>query len=265
MKDVAAMADDRGLAIQRVGLRKLHLPLLVLRKEGGYQPVLTELDIAADLSREERGSHLSRFVEILNEWRERAISEREMEAALHLVRERLQASSAQLELRFKYFIEKTAPISGSKSLLDYNTLFSASLSEDGFDFVLGVEVPSVSVCPCSKEISDYGAHGQRGNVRARIRYSSEIFWLEDLVHLVEAELSAPVYPLLKREDEKFITECSYERAKFVEDVARDVVLALKSRPEITWFEVECEHFESIHHHSAYAFHSEQVGEANEQD
>ncbi len=263
MEDVAAQPENRNVQVQRVGIRQFHLPLMILQQQGGYQHVLAEIEAGAELPKEYRGSHLSRFVEILNEGRQQPWSEAEMERALKEICTRLKAPAATLTLKFKYFVEKPAPVSGKVALLDYDCCFYGALRGGHFDFSLGVTVPAVTVCPCSKAISDYGAHGQRGLVRVKVRYEGEILWLEDLISLVEAQLSAPVYPLLKREDEKFVTERSWERAKFVEDVTRDVVLALRAHPQVTWFEVECEHFESIHNHNAYAFHSEGEGEGDE--
>ncbi len=165
-----------------------------------------------------------------------------------------------MDIKFKYFIEKTAPVSGNKSLLDLNCTFSGQLVRGRhMDFILGLEVPFTSLCPCSKEISAYGAHNQRGLMRVKIRYAPNKFiWLEDLAALMEAQASSPVYPLLKREDEKFVTEHAYENPKFVEDVIRDLVLALRRQEGVKWFKVACENYESIHNHSAYAGHVEFV-------
>ena len=173
-----------------------------------------------------------------------------MKAILQDMKRHLEASRAHIELDFPYFIEKQAPVSGARSLMEYQCQMSAGLG-DAYDFVLGVTVPVTSLCPCSKEISARGAHNQRSAVKVEIRYSEHI-WLEDLIEWVEACASAPVYALLKREDEKALTEQAYDNPMFVEDMVRAVTERLLQVPEITWFRVACENFESIHNHSAYA-------------
>ncbi len=204
---------------------------------------------------------MSRFIEVLSDWRQKPVSNREMEAMLRDITRRLGAKRAHIEIRFKYFIEKIAPVSGLASLLDYDCVFEGSLSSTGpLEFILGLSAPFTSLCPCSREISDYGAHNQRGVMKVRIKYvPGRFIWIEDLVELMERQGSCPVYPLLKREDEKYVTEKAYDNAKFIEDVLRDLVLALRELDGAKWFEVECESFESIHNHSAYAFHEEGDG------
>jgi len=181
-----------------------------------------------------------------------------MSAILNDIIGRLDAKRASVDIAFKYFIEKTAPVSGMKSLLDFDCLFSGNIIRgQQLDFTLGLAVPFTSLCPCSKEISDYGAHNQRGLMKVRIKHKpGKFIWIEDLAKLMEAQGSAPVYSLLKREDEKHLTEKAYENPKFVEDVLRDLVLALRPLKNLVWFEVECENYESIHNHSAYASHVE---------
>jgi GTP cyclohydrolase I len=192
---------------------------------------------------------MSRFIEILNQ-HHGEISVEGMDQIVRAMKEHLEASRAHLELEFPYFIEKTAPVSGARSLMEYQCRMAASLGDD-YDFLLGVTVPVTSLCPCSREISARGAHNQRSAVKVEIRYREHI-WLEELIAWVEACGSAPVYALLKREDEKALTELAYDNPRFVEDVVRAVTEALTAVPAITWFRVECENFESIHNHSAYA-------------
>lgn len=260
MKDVQNISDDRGIAIQNVGVSDVHLPFLIKTKAGSFQSVLATINLTVDLPKEYKGTHMSRFIEILSEWSQKPVSSREMEFMLADTIHRLDAKDAQMDIAFKYFIEKSAPVSGLKSMLDVDCTFSAKLTKNQpLDFTLGVNVPFTSLCPCSKEISAYGAHNQRGLMKTKIKYHNEKFiWIEDLVTLMEAEGSCPVYPLLKREDEKYVTEYAYENAKFVEDVLRDLVLSLRQQTDISWFEIQCENYESIHNHSAYARHVETV-------
>jgi len=258
MKDVQNQADLRGIPIQKVGVNDVHLPFQIKTKSGSFQSVLACIRLTVDLPQEYKGTHMSRFIEVLSDWRQKPVSNREMDAMLRDIMTRLGAQRAHIEIRFKYFIEKVAPVSGLKSLLDYDCVFEGDLGLGGqLNFVLGIAVPFTSLCPCSREISDYGAHNQRGVMKVRIKYvPGRFIWIEDLVELMERQGSCPVYPLLKREDEKFVTEMAYDNAKFIEDVLRDLVLALRGLDGATWFEVECESFESIHNHSAYAFHEE---------
>lgn len=260
MKDVQNSTDERGISIQNVGVSNVHLPFLIKRKSGSLQPVLANITLSVQLPMEYKGTHMSRFIEILSEWSQKPVSSREMESILADTLFRLEADYAQMEIYFKYFIEKIAPVSGLKSMLDIDCSFSGILTKNkAFEFTLGVNVPFTSLCPCSKEISKYGAHNQRGLMKVKVKYIPKHFiWIEDLVSLVESQGSCPIYPLLKREDEKYVTETAYENPKFVEDILRDLVLTLRKQEGIEWFEVECENYESIHNHNAYARHVEQV-------
>jgi len=260
LKDVQNKSDNRGIPIQNVGVSDVHLPFLIKTKAGAFQSVLAKINLTVNLPKEYKGTHMSRFIEILSEWSQKPVSSREMECMLTDTIDKLDAEYAQLDIEFKYFIEKKAPVSGLISMLDIDCLFSATLTKgQPLDFTLGVHVPFTSLCPCSKEISEYGAHNQRGLMKVKIQYDNEHFiWIEDLVTLMEAEGSCPVYPLLKREDEKYVTEYAYENAKFVEDVLRDLVLSLRKQKAVHWFEIQCENYESIHNHSAYARHVEYV-------
>lgn len=264
MKDVQSLTDERGIAIQKVGVSEVHLPFLIKTKGGAFQSVLANIKLTVDLPQEYKGTHMSRFIEVLSEWSQKPFSYREMSAVLNDMITRLDAKRAGIDIRFKYFVEKEAPVSGMKGLLDYDCVFSGTLLRgEHLDFTLGLTVPFTSLCPCSKEISRYGAHNQRGLMRVKIKLQPGRFiWIEDLAALMEAQGSAPVFSLLKREDEKFLTERAYENPKFVEDVLRDLVLALRSLDKVVWFEVECENYESIHNHSAYAAHVETINKAN---
>lgn len=260
MKDVQNILDHRGIAIQKVGVSDVHLPFLIKTKSGTFQSVLANSKLTVNLPQEYKGTHMSRFIEVLTDWSQKPISSKEMGLILADMISRLDAKRASLDISFKYFIEKSAPVSGLKSLLDYDCLFSGSLNKNGhLEFVLGLTVPFTSLCPCSKEISEYGAHNQRGLMKVKVKHQpGKFIWIEDLASLLEKQGSCPVYPLLKREDEKYVTEKAYENPKFVEDVLRDLVLALRSLDGVVWFEVECENYESIHNHSAYASHVEEI-------
>lgn len=257
MKDVQSSPDTRGIDIQQVGVKHVHLPLKIAQKSGGYQSVLGNVSLSMELPMQFKGTHMSRFIEVLSGWIGEPLSNVQISSVLRDTCSALSARKAQLSIRFKYFVGKTAPVSKRPSVLDYNCEFIGDIDDDKVTFTLGVEVPVTSCCPCSKEISDFGAHNQRSMVRARVRFSSAGFlWIEDLILMLETTGSCEIFPLLKREDEKFVTEAAYSNPKFVEDILRDVVLALRAEPRVRWFSVECESFESIHNHSAFASHVE---------
>ena len=265
MEDVQSQCDVRGIAIQCVGVSDVHLPFLIKTKDGGFQQVLARIRFTVALPQEYKGTHMSRFLEILMPWSEKPLAEHEMEAMLEEALARLSAQSAEVELRFKYFIGKKAPVSRRESLLDLGCTFRGKKRVGApMEFTLGVDVPFTSLCPCSKAISRYGAHNQRSICRVAVRFheGKPCIFIEDLATLVEAQGSAPIYPLLKREDEKFVTEHAYENPKFVEDILRDTVLALRSLEGISYFFVECENDESIHNHNAFAAHEETVPAGN---
>ena len=261
MQDVQNRQDKRGIAIQKVGIKEAHLPFLIKTKEGGYQQVLARVRFTVALPSQYKGTHMSRFLEILMPWSKKPLAETEMEAMLSEALERLEAHSAEVELSFKYFVDKVAPVSRRTSVLDLDCSFTGR-KEQGkpMEFQLGVEVPFTSLCPCSKEISSYGAHNQRSVARIQLRFKDgyDCIFIEDLAELVERQGSSPIYPLLKREDEMFVTEAAYENPKFVEDILRDTVLVLRDIEGLGWFSVECENYESIHNHSAYAAHEEEL-------
>lgn len=253
LADVAAERDERRVAIQRAGIRRMHLPAYIRTKAGGQVQVLASIDMSVSLPHEWRGTHMSRFVRILNDWRDQRISKVEMEQILEQVRETLHAQRAEMAMRFKYFLEKRAPVSQTPCQMDYDCAFYGRLDADGYRFTLGVLVPVTTVCPCSKEISQVGAHSQRAQLGVRVRTTNNvILWIEDLVPLLEQQGSCQIFPLLRREDEKWVTERSFRNPKFVEDVVRDTVAALRELPDVTGFRVECEALESIHNHNVYA-------------
>jgi GTP cyclohydrolase I len=262
MKDVAAQRDERGITIDRVGIRGLHLPVTIRQKAGGEARVVGHFDATVELPHYERGTHMSRFVEILSAWSKSRVSQAEMHEALVQLRSAFDAPAAYLSMSFKYFLDKLTPVSNLPCQLDYDCRFDAKMvaagPKDGpdgeFGFAVEVHVPVLTVCPCSLEIACNGAHSQRATVTVRVGMKvGVIVWLEDLIPLIERQGSYEVFPVLKREDEKHVTERSFENPKFVEDVARDTVLALQTLPGVEWYEVICESNESIHNHNAYAY------------
>jgi GTP cyclohydrolase I len=250
MRDIQTTHDTRNIPIDKVGVKDISYPIVVMDRKKKFQHTVARINMYVDLPHQFKGTHMSRFIEILNSYREEIALDK-LEIMLAEMKKKLGASTAHLEMEFPYFIEKKAPVSKARSLMEYTCSFAATLSE-GFDFVLGIRIPVTSLCPCSKELSAYGAHNQRSIITIKVRYSSFI-WIEDLVSAVEECGSSPVYSLLKRVDEKHVTEQAYENPKFVEDIVREVTEKLLAEPAITWFSVEAENFESIHKHSAYAF------------
>ncbi len=251
MIDVQNSYDNRKIAIDKVGIKDIRLPIVVKDKLRGTQNTVAEINFYVDLPHQFKGTHMSRFVEILNMYRE-SFDIHNLDEVLTTARKKLNALKAHLELTFPYFVEKKAPVSGSSGMMDYLcTISAATNGGDKTDLVLTVRVPVTTLCPCSKEISKYGAHSQRSIVTLSVR-TSEPIWLEELIGVVEANASAQIYSLLKRRDEKFVTETAYENPHFVEDVVRGVTEAIAGDARIDWFTVESENFESIHNHNAYA-------------
>ena len=250
MPDMQTSRDTRNIPIDKVGVKDISYPIVVMDKKKKFQHTIARINMYVDLPHQFKGTHMSRFVEILNSYREEIALDK-LEVMLAEMKKKLGATTAHLEMEFPYFIEKKAPVSKAKSLMEYTCSFAATLAEK-FDFVLGISVPVTSLCPCSKELSAYGAHNQRSMISIKVKYRNFI-WIEELVSLVESCGSSPVYSLLKRADEQYVTERAYENPKFVEDIVREVTEKLFAEPDITWFSVEAENFESIHKHSAYAF------------
>ncbi|MBE9486528.1 MAG: GTP cyclohydrolase I FolE2 [Chloroflexi bacterium] len=254
MPDMQKSLDSRKIAIDKVGVKDIRYPIVVQDKYREQQHTVARVNMYVDLPEQFKGTHMSRFIEVLNLYHGE-ISVDNMEVILAEMKQRLEADRAHLELDFPYFIEKRAPVSGARSLLEYQCRMLGSLAEE-FDFLLEASIPVTSLCPCSKEISERGAHNQRSIVTVQIRYREHI-WLEDLIDWVEDCASCQVYSLLKREDEKAVTEQAYDNPMFVEDMVRAVTEKLRTVPEIYWFRIQCENFESIHNHSAYAMVEEQ--------
>ncbi|BAL80942.1 GTP cyclohydrolase FolE2 [Caldisericum exile] len=250
MKDVQSEKDKRNIFIEKVGVSSIKYPIRIMDKQNGFQNTVALVDIYVDLPSEYRGTHMSRFVEILNKHRNN-MSLSNLEKILDDTKQQLRAKVAHIVLRFPYFILKKAPITKEESFMDYECAFIASKNEK-FDFVLEVNVPVHLLCPCSKEISDFGAHNQRANIRVKVKMD-RLVWIEEIVEMVENSASAPLYALLKRPDEKYITEKAYMNPKFVEDIVRDVSILFDKDERITYYEIEAISYESIHNHSAYAY------------
>jgi GTP cyclohydrolase I len=250
IEDVQNTPDTRHLDINKVGIKSIRHPIVVKDKNGGEQNTVAMFDMYVHLPHNFKGTHMSRFVEILNS-NERAISIESFETILRDMVERLEAESGYVEMRFPYFVDKAAPISGVNSLLDYDVTFIGEIKDNQFSITVKVLVPVTSLCPCSQKISDYGAHNQRSHVTITAKIN-DFIWIEDIITLVEKQASCELYGLLKRPDEKYVTEKAYDNPKFVEDMVRDVASALNDEKRIDAYIVESENFESIHNHSAYA-------------
>jgi GTP cyclohydrolase I len=255
MKDLQASPDTRGVPLEHVGVTRVPLPIRVKQKAGGHQKVRAVTNLFVEVPGDVRGTHLSRLVEALMEWAEEPVDSLDIERLLERTVESCDSLSAEVDILFSYFIQKAAPVTKRVGYMNYECEFRGRYDDGGFHFILGAKVPVTTLCPCSKEISDRGAHNQRSTVAVEVSYQSEtnFIWLEDLVATVEAQASCAVFPILKRPDEKYVTEKAYDNPKFVEDVVRDVILSLRNgNPGLTWLSVECESEESIHGHNAYA-------------
>jgi len=262
MQDVQNQKDLRGIDIQKVGIKGLEIPLSIQRKDGNDIVIYSSVTAGVSLPAHYKGTHMSRFVEVLNEWRGRKTLGVDIKGCVEAIIEKLEAKSGYIKFDFKYFINKKSPVTGISAPMCYDCSFEGNIEnyneeDEEYNFYLGVKVPVTTLCPCSKEISEYGAHNQRTLVSVKVTYpEEEHIWLEDLIKSIELCASSELYPLLKREDEKYVTEHAYDNPKFVEDVLRDVVLMLRKNDVIDSFEVECESLESIHNHSAWAYQKE---------
>ncbi|WP_153111365.1 GTP cyclohydrolase FolE2 [Propionivibrio limicola] len=250
MEDVQNLADTRQIAINRVGIKSIRHPVKVLDRSGGIQHTIAVFNMYVSLPHNFKGTHMSRFVEILNS-NEREISVESFPTMLREMVSKLEAETGHIEMNFPYFINKSAPVSGVQSLIDYDVTLIGEICHGEIASTIKVVVPVTSLCPCSKKISERGAHNQRSHVTITARIKEHV-WIEEIVQLVEAEASCELYGLLKRPDEKFVTERAYDNPKFVEDMVRDVAARLNAEPRIYSYVVESENFESIHNHSAYA-------------
>jgi GTP cyclohydrolase I len=257
IEDVQAQEDARGVALDQVGVSGIRYPIIVLDRAHERQQTVATLALSVSLPPEVKGTHMSRFIEVLEAHRGE-LTMRTLPAILGDLRRRLRADAARIEVTFPYFIERRAPVSGERGLLDYECTFVGTADGLEHDFMLGVRVPVASLCPCSKAISDYGAHNQRGYVTIEVRTvqgtrgQPELIWIEELVEIAERAASAPVYPLLKRPDERHVTMQAYDNPRFVEDIAREAAVSLQGDERIAWFRVHVVNKESIHNHDAFA-------------
>ena len=252
MPDVQASIDSRNIAIDKVGVKNITYPIsLKCPSTGGVQHTVASVNMYVGLPHYQKGTHMSRFLEVLNKHHTELRSDQIMDVCKDM-KQRLEADDAHLKLSFPYFIHKCSPVTGSPGMLNIEVTFEASSNTQN-DFVMGLKVPATSLCPCSKEISDYGAHNQRVHIEVKVRFAEGRFmWIEELFEIVESAASAPVYAVLKRPDEKWVTEEAYDNPKFVEDIVRELALALHKQDCIVWYQVTSENMESIHNHNAYA-------------
>lgn len=263
MVDVQNSPDDRNIAIDQVGVTDLRYPIVVLDRANAKQHTIANLSMSVSLPHHFKGTHMSRFLEVLEEHRRDEghggeITMRTLPDILSKLKLVLEAESARLEVRFPYFLVRTAPRSKATALMDYECSFVGEANGAGADFVLGVRVPVTSLCPCSKALAEgQGAHNQRGFISIEVRgvrngTEPALIWIEELIDVAEKSASCPVYPLLKREDEKHVTIAAYQNPVFVEDMVRNVAVALKADARVAWFKVEAANMESIHNHAAFA-------------
>lgn len=250
MPDVQGLSDQRNVKIDKVGVKDVIYPMKLATRDGGTQSTVASINMYVALPKEKKGTHMSRFLEVLNEHGCQAFSPADIPVITRKIKERLNANEAHFEATFTYFIEKPAPVTGLPGLMNYEVTFActANCKED---FVIKVAAPATSLCPCSKEISEYGAHNQRCRIEAAVR-TDGVMWIEDLVEHLEGAASHPVYAVLKRPDEKFVTEKAFENPKFVEDIIRDLAILLNNDDRIVQYDISSENFESIHAHNAYA-------------
>ena len=248
--DVQSVRDTRRIAINRAGIRAIRHPVRVADKGGEIQHTVASFNMHVNLSHQSRGAHMSRFVEILNSHDEE-LSVQSFERMVRAMVNKLETDSGDIEMSFPYFMRKTAPVSRIQSLLDYEVTFIGEIRNGSYKFFVKVVVPVTSLCPCSKQVSAYGAHNQRSHMTISVR-SSTFIWIEDMIRMVEDQASSELYSVLKRSDEKYVTEKAYDNPKFVEDAVRDLAAILNRDARVDAYVVESENFESIHNHSAYA-------------
>jgi GTP cyclohydrolase I len=257
MQDTQGLSDSRGVYLDQVGVRDLHYPITIMDRLKSKQQTTACFNLAVSLPPEQRGTHMSRFVEVLEENRGE-VTMHTLPGILARLCQRLEANDAKIEVEFPYFIERSAPATGAVGMMNYECSFTGTLGKESSCFKMSVRVPVTSLCPCSKAISDYGAHNQRGYISIEVEPSTsptgspEFIWFEELIELAERSASAPVYPLLKREDERFVTMQAYDNPVFVEDMVRNVAVELREDIRVSCFKIEAVNLESIHNHSAFA-------------
>ena len=257
LPDVQSLGDTRGVALDQVGVKGIKYPIVVLDQNSETQQTVADIAMSVGLPHEFKGTHMSRFMEVLNQYRGE-FTMHTLPDLLQTLCRRLDSDHARIEVRFPYFLERIAPVSKKAGLMDYECTFVGAVAGNDSTFTMGLDVPVTSLCPCSKEISDYGAHNQRGHVNVRVRTADaedgtpQFIWIEELVEMAEASASAPLYPILKREDERHVTMQAFENPAFVEDIARAMAVRLKQDNRIAWFALQVENFESIHNHNFFS-------------
>ncbi len=260
LKDVQNQEDTRDIDIQKVGINNLDVPIRIQRKNKTNQTVAAKVRMSVSLPRKYKGTHMSRFVEVLNLYRMKDFSSEDIQCLVSDIKKVLKAESANVKFSFQYFVEKKSPITKLSFPLAYDCSFEGDLNGEKYRFVLGVKVPIATLCPCSKEIAEFSAHNQRASVKLKVSFNQEKdkIWPEDLIEMIENCASVSLYAILKRSDEKYVTETAYNNPKFVEDILRDLVIKLRQDKRIESFETEIEAFESIHNHNAWAYQAEGI-------
>jgi len=248
--DTQNIRDTRHIAIDQVGIKDIKHPIVVSDRSGGEQHTIANFNMYVSLPHNFKGTHMSRFVEVLNQ-HEHEITVESFKRMITEMTERLDAKSGHIEMNFPYFVNKAAPVTGVESLMDYDVSFIGELNDQQTSVLVKIVIPVTSLCPCSKSISDYGAHNQRSHITICVRTTC-FLWIEELIETVEKVASCELYGLLKRPDEKYVTERAYNNPKFVEDIVRDIAVQFNLDERISSYIVESENFESIHNHSAYA-------------
>ena len=250
MRDIQNEHDNREVPLQKVGVKGVRYPVCVLDKSKKSQNTTATVDLFVNLPHKFKGTHMSRFIEVFHKHHSNITMQHFLEM-LEEIRTKLDAEKAFGSITFPYYIQKAAPVSGAEGIMEYICSYEGEVGEKVRKFYITIEVPVTTLCPCSKAISEYGAHNQRGKVRVKLLYK-DFFWIEDVIQMIEECASSPLYTVLKRQDEKEVTEHAYDNPRFVEDVVREVYLGLK-KMNFAWFSVEAENAESIHNHNAYAF------------
>ncbi|MBS1704574.1 MAG: GTP cyclohydrolase I FolE2 [Armatimonadetes bacterium] len=250
LPDIQKTPDQRNIPIDRVGVRQVKFPIRVLERDNGEQQTIGNFTLTVDLPSEFKGTHMSRFMEVLNET-SHCVSVDGIPKILEQLKERLHSASAHLDVTFPFFMVKPAPVTKKEGMMEYTCGFRATSDTSGVGIEMFLEVPVATLCPCSKEISQYGAHNQRGIVTVTLNTEGMV-WLEEVIEMIESVASAPLFPVLKRPDEKWVTEHAYENPRFVEDMVREVAMAFDSDSRIRSYTIEVENQESIHAHNAYA-------------
>ena len=249
LNDTQSESDDRGIDINWVGVSSFKFPISIEDKSE-VQSTVADFKLAVDLPNNQRGTHMSRFIEVLNGY-DKTICIKSIKGLNEILVKKLESTDSKISIKFPYFILKDAPQTGSKGIVNYGVNLVSTLENGSYELISTVSVPITTLCPCSKAISDRGAHNQRGSVKFSVK-SSNFIWLEDMITLVETSASSELYSVLKRPDEKLVTERAYDNPVFVEDLVRNVAIKANQLQEITWYKIEAENFESIHNHNAYA-------------